>query len=173
MKINFKSRDSFLTEVSIIASLYTVLTVLLPIISYGPIQFRIAETLTVLAFFRRSAFPGLIIGCLIANLFSPFGLPDVIFGTLATTVGVGITYKLKCRKIGWLMLPPLISNTLIVGTELIVFAGIPCWFSLGGVFLGEIAILYGLGIPFYYALKKMKFKNDIVQIKKYNIKNTY
>ncbi|AMP20066.1 hypothetical protein AZF37_01745 [endosymbiont 'TC1' of Trimyema compressum] len=160
MKITFKSQGRFFAEVAIIASLYAVLTVVLPI-SYGPIQFRIAEALIVLVCFRRSALPGLIVGCLIANLFSPFGLPDVIFGTLATAVGVGIVYKLRHRKIGWVMLPPLIANSLIVGIELTVFAGIPFWFSAGGVFLGEIVILYGLGIPFYYALKKMKFKQDI------------
>ena len=130
-------------------------------ISYGPIQFRIAEALIVLVCFRRSALPGFIVGCLIANLFSPFGLPDVIFGTLATAVGVGIAYKLRHRKIGWVMLLPLITNSLIVGIELTVLAGIPFWFSAGGVFLGEIVVLYGLGNPFYYALKKMKFKQDI------------
>lgn len=160
MKIIFKLQGRFFAEIAIIASLYAVLTVVLPI-SYGPIQFRIAEALIALVCFRRSALPGLILGCLIANLFSPFGLPDVIFGTLATAVGVGVAYKLRRRKICWVMLPPLIANSLIVGIELTVFAWIPFWLSAGGVFLGEIVVLYGLGIPFYYALK-MKFKKDIV-----------
>lgn len=159
MKITFKSQGRFFAEVAIIASLYAVLTVALPV-SYGPVQFRVAEALIVLVCFRRSALLGLIIGCLIANLFSPFGLPDVIFGTLATAVGVYIAYKLRNRRIGWVMLPPLIANTLIVGAELTLFAGIPFALSASGVFVGEIVVLYGLGIPFYYALKKMKFKKD-------------
>ena len=157
MKITFKLQNRFFAEVAIIASLYAVLTVMLPV-SYGPIQLRIPEALIALVCFKRSSLRGLIIGCFIANLFSPFGLPDVIFGTFATIVGVGITYRLRRCKIGWLMLPPLIANSLIVGVELTIFAGTPFWFSAGGVFLGETVVLYGLGVPFYYVLKKMKFK---------------
>lgn len=60
---------------AVIAALYTVLTLALPVLSYGPIQFRLAEGMTVLAWLCPEAIPGLTLGCFLSNLIgSPYAL---------------------------------------------------------------------------------------------------
>ena len=104
-----------LTLSAVLAALYAALTLLLPIPQYGPIQIRFAEALTVLPFFFPAATPGLFVGCIIANLFSPYVL-DVFFGSAATLLACLWTARLTDR---WLApLPPVICNALIVGWEI-------------------------------------------------------
>ena len=82
----FTPRD--LTIAALIAALYTVMGYFGNVfgLTFGPIQFRFAEALTVLPFLFPAAAPGLAVGCLITNLLSPYGPVDVIFGTLATAI---------------------------------------------------------------------------------------
>ena len=47
------------------------LTLLLAPISYGNIQCRVSEAFTVLPMVLPQSIPGLFVGCLIANIFSP------------------------------------------------------------------------------------------------------
>ena len=71
---------------AIIAALYTVMSLLSSIfgLTYGPIQCRFSEALTVLPFFLPEAVPGLFVGCLVTNLMSTVGPLDIIFGSMAT-----------------------------------------------------------------------------------------
>lgn len=160
MDINFRSKSQYFAEIAIIAAIYIVLTVFLPFISYTNIQFRISEALLVLVLFKRSAIPGLILGCFIANLFSPLGMPDLIFGTLGTIIAVFFIYKLREKNIFLALLPGIIANGILVGLELKIFLNIPFIIGALGVFIGEAVVLYTLGVLFYYALKKLKFKSD-------------
>ena len=75
-----ESKTQKITRLAIIASLYVVLTIVFSFMSYGDIQVRIAEVLVLLCFFRKDYAIGLIIGCILSNLFSPFGIIDVIIG---------------------------------------------------------------------------------------------
>ena len=69
-----------------IAAIYAALTLSLPVLSYGPVQLRLAEALTVLAFLCPEAIVGLTLGCFLSNLLgSPYVL-DWVFGTLATLI---------------------------------------------------------------------------------------
>ena len=105
-----------LTFAAILAAVYAVLTVTLPIPQYGAVQFRLAEALCVLPFFFPAATPGLVIGCVIANLFSPFALWDVPFGSAATLLACLWTMRLRNR---WLApLPAVVCNAIIVGAEI-------------------------------------------------------
>ena len=52
-------------------------------LTFGPIQFRFSEALCVTPFLFPEAVGGLFVGCLIANLFSPYGLLDIIIGSHA------------------------------------------------------------------------------------------
>lgn len=104
-----------LTFSAILAAVYAALTLFLPIPQYGPVQVRFAEALTVLPFFFPAATPGLFVGCIIANLFSPYFL-DVFFGSAATLLACLWTGRLRNR---WLApLPPVVCNTIIVGAEI-------------------------------------------------------
>ena len=104
-----------LTLSAVLAAVYAALTLFLPVPQYGPVHVRFAEALTVLPFFYPAATPGLFVGCVIANLFSPFIL-DVLFGSLATLLACIWTGRLNNR---WLApLPPVVCNAAIVGAEI-------------------------------------------------------
>ena len=65
---NRRERLLHMAQGALIAALYATLTVIFAPISFGPIQVRIAEALTVLPMFTSAAISGLFIGCIIANL---------------------------------------------------------------------------------------------------------
>ena len=103
----------FVTQAAVIAAIYVVLTLLFAPFSYGEVQVRLSEALTILPFFTPAAIPGLFVGCLLANLIGNAILADIIFGSLATLIGALGSYALRKRK--WLVpLPPILANTLIV-----------------------------------------------------------
>jgi len=91
----FSTRD--LTLAAVLAAVYAALTMLLPIPQYGPVQFRLAEALTVLPFVCPAAAPGLFIGCLLANLLSPYGLLDMAVGSGATLLACLLTMRMPSR----------------------------------------------------------------------------
>ena len=105
---------TFLTQAAMIAALYVVLTFVFAPISFGEVQIRIAEMLTVLPIFTPAAVPGLFVGCLIGNITGGAMLPDVIFGSIATLVGAAGTYCLRNTNRFFAVLPPIVANILIV-----------------------------------------------------------
>ena len=111
-KSKFSLRD--LTFAAILAAVYAVLTVTLPIPQYLGIQCRLSEAFTVLPFLFPAATPGLVVGCFIANLFSPYPL-DMVFGTAATLLACLLTRRMPNRYLA--SLPPVLCNAVIVGAE--------------------------------------------------------
>lgn len=119
-----------LVMAALIAAVYTALTVLLTPFSYGVVQCRVAEALTVLAAFTPSAIPGLAVGCALSNLLgvgvSPIGAVDVLVGTLATLAAACLSRR--WRNVRWWgmpilsVLPPIVINALVVGVEAAVAA---------------------------------------------------
>lgn len=99
---------------AMVAALYALLGYFGDILqlTFGPVQCRLAEALTVLPFLFPATAPGLAIGCLITNLLSPYGPIDVIFGTLATAIAAWLTTKMP----RWYLaaLPPIIVNAIIL-----------------------------------------------------------
>ena len=73
----------FLAEAAVIGAIYVVLTLLFAPLSYGEIQIRFSEALTILPFFTPAAIPGLFVGCIIANLLGGAIPVDIIFGSIA------------------------------------------------------------------------------------------
>lgn len=113
--------------IAMIAAIYCGLTVVLSPISYGPIQVRLSECLTLLPLFYYPSVYGVTLGCFLANLVGVFtganilGVMDVFFGTLATFFAALLTYNLRDVKIkGYPLLSilmPVIMNGLIIGAE--------------------------------------------------------
>lgn len=145
-----KSTTKDLTLAAVVAALYAALTLALPGPSYGYVQLRVAEALTVLPFLFPATAPGLMVGCLVANLLSPYGAVDIICGTFATALAAFLTMKMPNK---WLApLPPVLCNGIIVG-------GMLAWYEAGfgpnfwsmfalsgpGVALGELVACYVLG----------------------------
>jgi Predicted membrane protein len=155
----------FLTQSAMIAAIYAVLTLLAAAVNlaYGPIQFRFSEALTILPIFTPAAIPGLTLGCLISNIWSGYGVADMVFGTLATLLAAVVTRMLRnirYKNVPWLApLPPVLFNAVIVGLEIAVLS--PGGFVWAGFFsaalsvgAGELVICYALGLPLAAALEK-------------------
>ena len=168
-----KKPTRYIAEAAIIAALYAALTYFLAPISYGAVQFRISEALTILPVLTPAAIPGLTIGCLIANFNSPFGLVDVLLGTLATLLAVFCTRATRNVRIKDLPLLsavfPVLFNAFIVGLDiLIAMPDAPNGFSFQNftfkaylfnvltVGLGELAVCFVLGLPLCKGLEKTK-----------------
>ena len=155
----------FLITGGLIAAVYTATTYALFPISYGAIQFRISEALTVLAAITPAAIPGLTLGCILSNLGSPLGIVDILVGALATLAAASCTYFTRQIKIkGFPLLCPVfqtVINAVAVGAEMTVvlskeaaFTGFITYaFSVG---IGEFAVCTVLGIPLYFAFNKYK-----------------
>ncbi len=130
---------------AMIAALYAALTIALAPISFGPVQFRLAEALTILTFFIPEAIPGLFVGCLLSNFMGGFGIIDIILGSAATLAAAWLTYKMP--NIWLAALPPVIINALVVGGYLAFITETPLFISILYIGASEAVICFGLGIP--------------------------
>jgi uncharacterized membrane protein len=108
-------KTRFMVQAAVIAAIYVVLTIVFAPISYGEsmIELRVSEMLTVLPFYTPAAIPGLFLGVIISNIFSPVGALDVVFGSLATLIAAYLSYKMP-RKI-LVPIPPILVNGLVIG----------------------------------------------------------
>ena len=162
-----------LTAAALIAALYTALTLLVAPLSFGPVQIRISEALTVLPAVCPPAVLGLTLGCFLSNLLgffigaNPLGLVDSAIGTLATLLAAICVYymakALKGKALLWLApLPPIVFNGLIIGIEISYFyIGnmdlIPVLLSCLYVAIGEILPCY-IGSFVFLKTAKSYFK---------------
>lgn len=136
---------------AVIAALYAALTMALPALSYGAIQCRLSEALTLLPLMLPQAIPGLFVGCIVANLLSPVGLMDVVFGSLATLLAAVGVYALRRRPL-LAALCPVVANGLIVGLIISLQANLPLALTMLEVAAGEV-IVVALGLALMQALR--------------------
>lgn len=147
----------FITQAAVIAAIYVVLVVIFNYISFGPVQFRIAEALTILPYFTPAAIPGLFVGCIIANILGGAIVWDVVFGSIATLIGAIGTYLLRKNK--WLApVPPIVANTIIVPFVLKFAYGSEGMFAMFFVTVGagEIIVCGIIGMILLYALTPVR-----------------
>ena len=149
-----------LTQGALIAALYVALCIVFAPISYGEVQFRIAEALTILPFFTPAAVPGLFVGCLISNLLGGGIMIDVIFGSIATLLGAIGTRMLREASPFFAPVPPILANVLIIPFVLRYGYGVPLAipFMMLTVGIGEILGCGVLGLALLFALKKIGAK---------------
>ena len=155
-----------MTQAALIAAIYAAATLVLAPFSFGPVQLRAAEGLTLLPILTENAVPGVALGCLIANAIGmAMGqtIPvDLLFGTLASLLGAVLTRvfrnKTQIKGISILsVFSPVLCNALIVGVELTLFFGGGTFlYCAGFVALGEAAAVLLLGIPLTLALRRTK-----------------
>ena len=128
---------------ALIAALYAALTLLLAPISYGAIQCRISEAMTILPILLPQSIPGLFIGCVISNLYTGM-LTDVIFGSLATLLAALGTYLLRKKPL-LAAACPVVANAVIVGLVLSLTNGWPVALTMLEVGAGEmLAVALGM-----------------------------
>ena len=148
----------FMVQAAAIAAVYVVLTTVFAAFSFGEVQVRISEALTILPVFTPAAIPGLFVGCLISNFLGGAILLDVIFGSIATLIGAVFTWKLR-NSSKWLApLPPIVANAIIVPFTLYYGYGVnlPIPFMMLTVGVGEVVGCGVLGLVLYTALNRYK-----------------
>lgn len=165
-----------LTKQAMIAAVYAVVSLALAPISFGTVQARISEALTLLPVFGTTNIYGITIGCFITNLVGFFtganilGSLDCIFGTLATLIAGIMTYYLRNIKYkGFAIaaaIPPVIVNAIVIGWELciliagefnfVVFAA-----QALSVGIGELISVI-LGVVLVRIIEKNKTLNDLI-----------
>jgi uncharacterized membrane protein len=130
-----RSKTHLLVLNGIVAGLYTALTLVASAmdLAYGPVQFRFSEALTVLPFLFPGTAPGLFLGCILSNIISPYGVLDLVLGSVATLLAALCTQK--ARHLWLAPLPPVIFNMIFVG-------GLIAWYEVG--FSGQFLGLFGL-----------------------------
>lgn len=138
---------------AVIAALYAALTLLLAPISYGPIQLRLSEALTLLPILLPQAVPGLFVGCLIANLYTGM-LTDIIFGSLATLLAAIGTCLLRKKPI-LAAACPVVSNGVIVGLVLSLSFNLPLLLTMAEVAIGETGAV-AIGMVILGGMKRAK-----------------
>lgn len=150
-----------LAYTALVAAVYAVLTVGVAPLSYGAIQIRFSEILVLLAFLDRKYAPGLILGCFIANCFSPLGMVDAIFGTICTAAALyGITHHSK--TLFGASLWPVFCNAFL-GVEYHLLQNAPLFFTAGTIALGEFLAVSCVGVVVLRQI--MKNNNLVAQLK--------
>ena len=160
-----------ITRIGVVAGLYASITLAFGFISYGPIQFRIAEVMTLLPLFGKEYILSLTIGCFLANVIGPYGVPDIILGTLATFISVYLVYitgKLIKDKKGCLIIAslwPTIVNAIIIGGIMLhKLFKLPLILSVLQVGIGQFVVITIIGVPLFRFLnnKYSKLLKDIL-----------
>lgn len=153
-----------LVTTALVAAIYATLTLVLGAISYGPIQFRVAEIMVLLPFIKKDYIWGLTIGCFLANIIGPYGVPDIIFGTTATFLSVYAVYMtsemMDGKKYALLVssIWPTVINAIIIGIMLNIFFGLPLMLSMAQVGFGQFVVITIIGVPLYKSLEGKYFK---------------
>ena len=123
-----KNNALVFARVAMIAAIYTVVSLALAPITYGNIQIRIAEALTLLPLIYKPSIYGVTLGCFLTNLIgammgvNPTGMIDAVIGTLATFLAAWCTYALREKTVKGVpvlsILMPVVFNFFFVGAEL-------------------------------------------------------
>ncbi|MGM0436681.1 MAG: QueT transporter family protein [Bacillota bacterium] len=140
-----------LTRGAVIAGLYVIITYILSPISFGPLQFRLSEALTVLPILYPEAVPALFIGVLLSNIFGGLGLVDIIGGSLTTLTAAYFTYRYRDTFFAYLS--PIIFNGLLISTYLHVLFELPYWLTAVEIAASEAVVVFLVGYPLVEYLK--------------------
>ena len=157
----------FMATSAIIAALYIVVTLIFSAISFGQIQFRIAEIFNHLVAFNPRYFVGVVLGVLISNaLFSTIGVMDIIFGVGHSIITLGLLI-LICKFVKNIWARLIINSFLftatmfIIAIELNIVLDFPFWITWLYCAVGEFIVL-AVGAPIMYLLNsRLNFKNLI------------
>lgn len=151
---------------AIIATIYVVLTLSLSFMSYGAVQFRVAEMLNYLVVFNKKYIPGVVGGVLISNLWSPMIQYDLIFGVGQSLISLVIAaIIIKNLNNTWVKMTVVLVlfalSSSLIAWELLLALDVPFWAGYASVAIGEVVVLL-VGMPVMYGLDQaIHFSNRI------------
>ena len=145
-----------LTRSALIAALYVLLVFVFQFSSFGPIQIRVAEALTVLPILFPEAVLGIFVGVLLSNILGGMGVWDIFGGSLISLVAAIITYKYRESWVAYAS--PIVLNAVFVSLYLkfVFHLPMPYWLMVLTVGAGQAVAVLGLGIPLIRQLKKYR-----------------
>lgn len=136
---------------ALVAAVYAVMTLAVAPLSFGAVQLRVSEMLVLLAFLDKRYAPGLILGCFIANCFSPLGMVDAVFGTVCTAAALfGITHS---KTLFGASLWPVVCNAFL-GVEYYFLQNAPLLLTAGSIAIGEFLAVSCLGYVVFRQIMK-------------------
>ena len=154
-----------------VAAIYAAITLSTIAISYQAVQFRIAESLNLLAFFNPKFIPAVTLGVFLSNLLgSPLGVFDVVFGTLATLIALLLVHATKKATNNLLAASiwPTIINALMIPLVILFAAGgieAITWEAflpfMGSVAFGQFVVVNLFGYTVFRIL--MRYHNNFIQ----------
>lgn len=164
----------------IFAALYVALTYAFGAIAYeGLLEIRPAEALCILPVFFPEAVPALYIGCMLANIASPYWIYDVFVGSLATLAAALGTYLIgrvirESAKAGGQVLRvflgglfPVVINAFVIpliivfccgGAEGFPSVSVAYWTFFASLIVTQSLWVYALGTPLYFFVLRMRKK---------------
>jgi len=147
------SLPGYIARSALVAALYALLVLAFAPLSFGPVQLRVAEALTLLPWLFPEAVPGLFVGCLLSNLFGGLGIVDMVFGSLATLGAAWLTRRMP--SLSWAAVPPVAVNAVVVGGYLSFLMDVPLFSTVLYVGLGQAGACFLLGVPLAKFLQKV------------------
>ena len=142
-----------LSRCSMMAALYAAVSIVLLPISFGAVQVRLSEALTILPVYTPLGVWGITLGCLITNAYGVavganiLGAADIVIGTLATLAAALLTCCLRNFRIKGMpiaaTIPPIVVNAVVIGAELTfaetgkIFSPL-LWINMFQVGLGQL-----------------------------------
>lgn len=144
-----------ITLAALIATTYSITTVILGSLGYSWVQVRISEALAPLPFLMGfPAVTGLTLGCVMANWFSPVGLPDVIFGPLLTLCAAFLSWKVNFGKKILACIYPVLVNAFGVSAFVSSFYSVPYAMSVATIGIGEFIAAVLVGYPLLTTIER-------------------
>jgi len=169
MKITVRA----MVYMAVVAGVYAAITIAQSAIGFGAIQFRVAESLNLLAFFNPIFAPAVALGVFLANLLgSPYGILDAGLGTLATIIAlilIRITKKTTNNLLLASVWPTLVNAVMVPLVILISGGGLAAvtWAAFSpialSVFIGQFVVVNIFGYALFRYLMA-RHKNFILMI---------
>jgi uncharacterized membrane protein len=141
-----------MARAGIIAALYVVVTYVLAPVSFGPVQFRLSEALTLLPMLFAEAVPALYVGVLLANVLGGLGLWDILGGSAVTLAAAYITYYYRWTYVGYLA--PVVLNALLIPAYLAPIFNLPYWPTVLTIGASEAVVVLVFGVPLVHLLRR-------------------
>lgn len=144
---------------SIIAAVYVAITFVFQSMSFMPQQFRVSEFMLILVLIHPKNALGIVLGTLLANVFSSVGAVDIVVGTFATYLSLKLMVRVQIKWLKYLM--PSIINGIIIGIMLYIVLDFPLIYSAVSVFVSEAVVTF---IPWSIIGDKIIKNKRIIEI---------
>ncbi|WP_419883174.1 QueT transporter family protein [Peribacillus sp. B-H-3] len=154
---------------SILAALYIAVSMAIAPFGFGSIQFRISEMFNHLVVFNKKFFPGIVLGVIITNFFSPTAAYDLIFGVGQSVISLLIAI-LTARFVKNVLLRMFINTIVftitmfLIALELHLAIGLPFLLTWLTTAAGEFAVMLA-GIPVMLSLNMKVNFNKLIERK--------